>query len=185
MSFNRPIYDSCAYDKDLQQSTGVLSYTMDPNKFYNCNECRAEFGLLGGNNVSRFTGNMVDLESELRGQTRLYTHCPSLKYLPGTIIQGKMTQNCSPLSGTEGLPCGAAKQRREPLKHLPACQLIQYKSKINNTGIDLNYNTAQMCANNNQESLATSFAKSLTPSKKQNKPVLWQGQIGVSQYAKF
>jgi len=66
MSFNRPIYDPCAYDKRLDESTSVLSWQLDPSRYYNCNQCRIEFGLVGGNNVSLHKGNLVDLESELR-----------------------------------------------------------------------------------------------------------------------
>ena len=33
MSFNRLMYDTCAYKKELDQSTGSLSYTLNPLKF--------------------------------------------------------------------------------------------------------------------------------------------------------
>ena len=55
---------------------------MDRMKYENCNKCRNEFGLLGGANVSHIKGNLVDLENDLRGQTRPNTRCPDKKYKP-------------------------------------------------------------------------------------------------------
>lgn len=139
MSFNRAMYDPCAYDKRLDESTSVLTWLLDPNKFYNCNECRVEFGLVGGNAVSRYNGNLVDLESDLRNQTRLYSQCPSRKFLPGTVIQGKANNGCAPGGGTSGLPCGSLSSRKDNLRDLPACQIIQYKPRPTDIGYDLNY----------------------------------------------
>lgn len=130
MSFTRPIYDPCAYSKDLDESTSVLNYVLDPNKHYNCNECRIEFGLVAGNNVSRYEGNMVDLESDLRNQNRLYSRCPSKKYLP------KCKKGCK---STTGLPCGDRSCKKDNMYHLPSCQIIQYKPRIDNTGYEINY----------------------------------------------
>ena len=70
MSSNRLIYDSCAYKHDLVQSVGPLEYMLNPIKFENANKCRMELGLLGGTAVSHVKGNLVDLETDLRGQTR-------------------------------------------------------------------------------------------------------------------
>ena len=70
MSSNRLIYDTCAYKKRLLESTGPLNYSMYTGKYENCAKCRVEFGTVGGNGVSLFNGNLVDLESDLRGQTR-------------------------------------------------------------------------------------------------------------------
>lgn len=131
MSYNRAIYDPCAYGKRLDESTSVLSWNLDPNKFYNCNDCRIEFGVVGGNNVSRTKGNLVDLESELRNQTRLYSHCPGRKYIP----------NCAPnLISKDGLPCGSVAGRKEDLCHLRSCNMIDYKPRQDNIGYELNYN---------------------------------------------
>ena len=77
MSSNRLIYDTCAYKKELDQSTGPLSYTLNPIKFENCSKCRMELGVVGGTAVSHIKGNLVDLESDLRGQNHPTTHCPS------------------------------------------------------------------------------------------------------------
>jgi hypothetical protein len=90
MSSNRLIYDSCAYKKTLQQSTGPLDYVMYTGKYENSAKCRIEFGTVGGNAVSLYSGNLVDLESDLRGQTRPASLCPSTKYNPNEKMQGKL-----------------------------------------------------------------------------------------------
>ena len=82
MSSNRLSYDECAYKKNLQQSTSPLEYTMYTGKFENSAKCRIEFGVVGGNGVSLYSGNLVDLESDLRGQTRIASDCPSKMYHP-------------------------------------------------------------------------------------------------------
>ena len=75
MSFNRLSYDSCAYSKTLQQSTDPLEYSLFKGKFESCNACP----------VGDYTNNLdfgvrSDIESELKGQTRLGSKCPSEKF---------------------------------------------------------------------------------------------------------
>jgi hypothetical protein len=90
MSSNRLIYDSCAYQKSLQQSTGPMDYAMYTGKYENSAKCRIEFGVSSGNGVSLYSGNLVDLESELRGQTRQASLCPSTMYSPNQKMNGKL-----------------------------------------------------------------------------------------------
>lgn len=92
------------------QSNGVLGYRLDPNRFYNCNQCFIDRGIVGGNTASLYSGNLVDLESDLMGRTRPQSHCNSVQFRPGTIIQG--------------VSCGKPK-----MEHLPVCSLIDYKPK--------------------------------------------------------
>jgi len=103
MSSNRLSYDACAYQKSLQQSTSPLEYMLYNGKYENCAKCRIEFGTVGGNGVSLFSGNLVDLESELRGQTRNASLCPSTMYTPSN--------------------------KPEKLSHQPSCQM-QYYPKV-------------------------------------------------------
>lgn len=75
MSFNRLSYDSCAYSKTLQQSTDPLEYSLFKGKFESCNSCP----------VGDYTNNLdfgvrSDIESDLKGQTRLGSKCPSEKF---------------------------------------------------------------------------------------------------------
>jgi hypothetical protein len=57
-------------------------YTMIPQKFYNPNPSRNALGLVGGNEVSVASGNLVDVESDLRGVTRDLSRAPAKKYQP-------------------------------------------------------------------------------------------------------
>jgi hypothetical protein len=133
MSSNRLSYDSCAYQKYLQQSTGPLDYMMYTGKYDNSAKCRIEFGTVGGNGVSLYSGNLVDLESDLRGQTRMASLCPKTMYEP----------NCSNCNNQmNGLPC-SSEQCKPKLINQPSCQMQYYprvpvppQSKINSC----NYN---------------------------------------------
>jgi len=88
---NRQIYDQCSYNADLHQSVAPLSYMLDPIKFTRCDACRPELGIVGGTAVSHINGNLVDLENDLRGQTRPATRCPAYKYLPqdGNVLKSR------------------------------------------------------------------------------------------------
>jgi hypothetical protein len=116
MSSNRLIYDSCAYQKTLQQSTSPLDYNLYAGKFENTAKCRIEFGVVGGNAVSLYSGNLVDLESDLRGQTRRASLCPTMMYSPST-------QNCN--NQNANLPC-SAKEYESKMMHQPSCQMQYY-----------------------------------------------------------
>jgi len=115
---NRLTYDSCAYNQDLAQSVNPLSYILDPVKYENCEKCRMELGLVGGTAVSHISGNLIDLENDLRNQNRPNTHCPSYKFQPttGNMIQGKeyIKPVCHPQIDTS-------------MKHLKPCQMIDYR----------------------------------------------------------
>jgi len=129
MSFTRPIYDSCEYSKRLHESEGVLSYNVDANKFYNCDQKRVDFGLLGGNNISQSGENLVDLESDLRNQTRLYSRCPTRKFRPSCDV--------SACGNTNGYPCGDNKCQPK-MHHMQETNLIDYRPRQNNVGYNLN-----------------------------------------------
>jgi hypothetical protein len=121
MSSNRLIYDSCAYKKTLDESVGPFSYSMYPGKYENCAKCRIELGQVGGNGVSIYSGNLVDLESDLRGQSRPNTLCPSLKYQPQ--CQSKND------NGMYGLPCSSLSVNSE-LVNQPSCQMVRYPPTV-------------------------------------------------------
>ena len=71
----RLIYDTCAYTNRTNRNNAELQYALYPGKFYNCSKCRMELGTVGGNNVSLFSGNLVDLESKLKGIQRTNPKC--------------------------------------------------------------------------------------------------------------
>ena len=102
MSFNRLAYDKCAYKTQLQQSVDPLSYAIFQNKYEHVNKCRNELGLVGGAAVSHIGGNLIDVENDLRGQTRSASDCPTKKF-----------------------PANAA--AKTPVQHMKSCQMIAYK----------------------------------------------------------
>ena len=112
MSFSRLQYDKCSYKKNLGESMSIGHYQMYSGKYDNKNKCRIDFGVVGGNEVSLYKGNLVDLESDLRGQTRLNSHCPSMKYSP----------RCQNLKNN-GLPSGKVRCESH-LINLPTCQIF-------------------------------------------------------------
>ena len=130
MSFNRSLYDPCEYNTQLAENNSILTYNLDPTKFNRCNQCRVKRGVVGGNNVSLSGCNLVDVESDLRNQTRIYSSCPQWKYQP----KCKGT-NCGKYTG---LPCGGCSQMPNAV-NLPECNLVNYKPRITTTGINLNY----------------------------------------------
>ena len=115
MSFNRLKYDTCTYKQELKRDVTTLDYLLSTFPFENCNKCRHEFGLVGGTNVSHTSGNMVDVESELRGQTRVQSRCPCNKY-QGPDDRGMIVNH-----QTAPLPIDAT-------AHLPSCQMISYRA---------------------------------------------------------
>jgi len=116
MSFNRLAYDDCEYKKRLDESVNPLSYILNPIKYENCEKCRHELGLVSGPAVSHVEGDLVLLESELRGITRRASRCPSAQFQPsaGEVIT------------LQGSACGAPQQLSTKMLHLPPCQMIRY-----------------------------------------------------------
>jgi|SRR6056300_117934 hypothetical protein len=113
MSFNRGKYDNCSYKQNLQNNVSTLSYVLSPMNFEREDKCRHQLGFIGGTSVSHIKGNIIDLESELRGQTRYISKCPDNLYVPTDdgIIKNDKTD---PIDTTA--------------LHLPACQSIMYRS---------------------------------------------------------
>lgn len=112
MSFNRTTYDTCSYNQELQENVSTLSYILSPYRYEHKDKCRHQLGFIGGTAVSHVQGNMVDLDSELRGQTRYLSKCGANQYVPTDdgIIKNDKT---APIDTT--------------MLHLPACQSIMYR----------------------------------------------------------
>ena len=122
MSSNRLIYDQCEYKTQLQQNIGTLEYTLNPMKYENCNKCRMQLGIVGGTDVSKIRGNLVDLETDLRGQTRPLTQpgqCPSQLWKPQ---QGRFLT----IQGRD--PCSKKRVIDTQLVHLRPCQMFTLNS---------------------------------------------------------
>ena len=84
----RLMYDKCAYDQRLGENKTSLDYSLYEGKFYHSNKCRMELGQVGGNGVSLFAGNLVDLESKLKGIQRTNSKCqkPLMPIYNNTLV---------------------------------------------------------------------------------------------------
>jgi len=126
MSFTKLSYDTCAYKNELAQSTGTLGYILYPGRYENQNSSRIEFGIVGGNDVSIIKGSLVDLESDLKGQTRLSSKCPQLQYLNQCSTSGSMT-NCQPQQIViRGNPSNMGRVIDTTPMHLRGGQMFRY-----------------------------------------------------------
>ena len=114
MSFNHPTYDHCTYKRHLKENVSILSYIISPFRYENKNKARHRLGLLGGTAVSHIQGNLVDLESDLRGQTRFLTKCVDTQHKPLKPGENIINDKTPPIDTR--------------LLHLPTTQMISYKS---------------------------------------------------------
>ena len=71
-----------------QQSADAYSYVLIPEKWSNPNKCRNALGMVGGAEVSHVKGNLVDLESDLKGITRPQSKCNAKQYVPNCPLGG-------------------------------------------------------------------------------------------------
>jgi hypothetical protein len=114
MSWNRLGSDHCYYAQRLTQNVSELGYVLDTAPYQHCRGCRFELGLVGGNNVSKIEGNLVDLESNLFGIDRESSRCAQARYLPGEV-HGKSTYKPVCYKDINTTP-----------KHLNKCQMFSY-----------------------------------------------------------
>ena len=124
MSFNRTKYDNCSYTTDLKSNVDTLGHILSSYRYEHKDKCMHQLGFVGGTAVSHIQGNLVDLDSELRGQTRILTRCPTNKYIPSdnNVIKNDKTE---PIN--------------TQMKHLPTCQSIMYRSIPLPPPVKMNY----------------------------------------------
>jgi hypothetical protein len=68
-------------------------YDFLTSTYINPNPKRHILGLVGGNEVSLIKGNMVDLESDLRGINIPNTFCPQRQYQPPPQVQKEINRD--------------------------------------------------------------------------------------------
>lgn len=77
---NRTMYDNCAYQKNLMESVSPLQYNLWLGKFEHCAKCTdKQF-------YTKY--QLVDVETELRNQTRVLSKCDQFKYSPSCKKSG-------------------------------------------------------------------------------------------------
>ena len=106
-----------------QQSAGMFAYTQLPVKFENPKKCRNALGLVGGSEVSNIGGNIVDLESDLFGITRVQSKCIARQYLPACPLGGPGCPDMPPTFSFRDKATGAVRVVDTTPRNLPTCQL--------------------------------------------------------------
>jgi hypothetical protein len=124
MAWTHLTADTCAYKNQLAQEVGEFAYIIDDCRYVHRNPRRVEFGIVGGNDVS-IAKNMVDLESDLKGQTRLASKCPTL-YYQNPCPAGEMN-TCKPRQVViRGNPSNMGRVLDTTLYHLAPAQFARY-----------------------------------------------------------
>ena len=119
-ALSRLIHDDCAYKHRLYESTSPLMYRINPVFAEACSKCHMGYpgfiGTLGGFGFG-VGPDRIDIDSDLRGETRLITKCPTHKYNPNSYIYCSKCSNCN-----AGLPCGCAHCKHSDVSHLQDCR---------------------------------------------------------------
>lgn len=119
-SFTGLTDDSCAYKQRLMESTSPFRYQMELAKYESCSKCFQAYpgfqGTLGGRGPS-VGPRRIDMDSDLRGQTRLLSRCPQKKYNPFSYKHCQQCNNCN-----TGLPCGCSHCQSRDIDALNDCR---------------------------------------------------------------
>jgi hypothetical protein len=107
---------------------------MDPSRFVHKDPCRDAFGIVGAtsgvsavappqtpeNDIDKIRGDLVELENDLRGQTRPATRCPRYDYIPkaGVVSSEELWK-----------PVKHPVIRTDRPVHVDTCQVIDYAPK--------------------------------------------------------
>lgn len=70
-NFTRQQYDLEAYEEKIKRSTDPGTYRLDTNFAVNCGKCFAPYGPRNGQEVSDAIGNQIDVESVIRGYSKI------------------------------------------------------------------------------------------------------------------
>jgi len=66
-------YDTAAYNEEVLRSTDPLLYRLDPNYAVNTRKCFAPYGPRNGQEASVAVGQQIDVDSILRGVSKIHT----------------------------------------------------------------------------------------------------------------
>jgi hypothetical protein len=84
--YTNSMYDTCAFQKNVKESTKPLSFYLDANKYVNCH-CPS-----GPHKSVKTVGDMTDIESSLKGIDKIASHCDIAKH-PNCTQLGCLTTN--------------------------------------------------------------------------------------------
>jgi hypothetical protein len=97
-------------------------YSQIPQKYFHPNPSRNALGLVGGNDVSIASGNLVDVESDLRGTTRDLSNAPSRKFQKSMGANDVAPQNIVFVERATG----RVRTVDTTPRHLPTRQMVSY-----------------------------------------------------------
>lgn len=98
-SFTKSLYDDCNLVKKEQESTGPYQYIMDPIR-ESQDSCWQNQSPFMHNHFNSIPLSHVDVESDLRNQTRHASKCPGARFDPTKLDNCRSCKNCN-----NGLPC--------------------------------------------------------------------------------
>lgn len=145
---NRLMYDKCAYAHRLYESTSPLNYNIFPPAYESCKKCWMPYvgfighlGGTGGSNPVHPTD--IDLESDLRNQTRIASLAPRHKYIPrcnGRCKKNQLTGypcsgDCQMVNTNNPPECFDARQSIVPLESVDS---RAFKPCNNLAGVHIN-----------------------------------------------
>jgi hypothetical protein len=82
MASTRLMYDECNFREYLTDTKNIIDYTLYNGKYNHTAKCLLDLGQDGSSGGSIFSGSLVDLESDLRGQTRKLSKCTNTLFQP-------------------------------------------------------------------------------------------------------
>lgn len=109
-----------------EQSRGMFSYTQMPVKFEHPKKCRNALGLVGGAEISNISGNIVDLESDLMGITRVQSKCIAKQYIPACPLGGNECPDTPPTFTITDKATGRVSSVNTTPRNLPTCQYTTF-----------------------------------------------------------
>ena len=120
MSSNKLLYDECETNLRLSYNRNMLDWMLYDKKYENDRRCHHKLGLVGGVEVSEVQRNLVDLESELRGQNRVFYRCPEKKH--------QLDNNgiCKPYVKVPQQFCKEEKEVKTNFESLEDCQMVDF-----------------------------------------------------------
>ena len=96
-SFTKSLYDECNLTKKNQESTGAFKWITD-NLYEHQDSCHVNASPFMHNQFKSIPAKAVDIENDLRNQTRLLSRCPSSRFDPSKVTNdNKFTsklENC-------------------------------------------------------------------------------------------
>jgi hypothetical protein len=83
-SFTKSLYDECNLTKKDQESTGAFKWITD-SVYENKDSCYVNSSPFMHNQFRNIPASSIDVENDLRNQTRLLSKCPSSRFDPNKV----------------------------------------------------------------------------------------------------